>query len=121
MREKTTGLFICIRVRFGGKSHTMFRRVAPLILIIATVFSLACVRRVVPTVPASEPSAFAVNINSASLEELEKIPHVGESTAKKIIAHREIHGPFRRVEHLMLIQGISDKRFRKIRPLVRVE
>ena len=47
--------------------------------------------------------------------------HVGESIAKKIIVHRETHGPFRRVEHLMLIQGISDKRFRKIRPLVRVE
>ncbi len=55
------------------------------------------------------------------MDELQKIPHVGESIAKKIIAHRETYGPFRRAEHLMLIQGISDKRFRKIRPLVRVE
>ncbi|MEO5859608.1 MAG: helix-hairpin-helix domain-containing protein [Pyrinomonadaceae bacterium] len=63
----------------------------------------------------------AININTATLDELQRIPHVGEKVAERIIEHRETHGPFRRVEHLMLIQGISDKRFRKIRPLVRVE
>lgn len=63
----------------------------------------------------------AININTASTEELQRIPHVGESLAARIIEHREKHGAFRKVEHLMLIQGISDKRFRKIRPLVRVE
>ena len=99
----------------------MFRRIAPLILIIAAVFGAACMRRAVPDPVAHEPLPYAVNINTASLPELQKIPHVGESLAKKIIEHRETHGPFRRVEHLMLIQGISDKRFRKIRPLVRVE
>ena len=100
----------------------MFRRIAPVILIISTVFGVACMRRQgVAHAPDHQPPAHAVNINTASMEELQKIPHVGESIAKKIIAHRENHGPFRRVEHLMLIQGISDKRFRKIRPLVRVE
>ena len=63
----------------------------------------------------------AVNINTASADELQRIPHIGEKVAGRIIEHRETNGPFRRVEHLMLIQGISDKRFRKIRPLVRVE
>jgi competence protein ComEA len=63
----------------------------------------------------------AININTASADELTRIPHVGEKLAEKIIEHRELNGPFRRVEHLMLIQGISDTRFRKIRPLVRVE
>lgn len=68
-----------------------------------------------------QTSPDAININTASAEELQRISHVGESLAAKIIAHREKHGPFRKAEHLMLIQGISDKRFRKIRPLVRVE
>lgn len=69
----------------------------------------------------SAPSEHAININTASLDELQRIPHVGEKVAARIIEHREINGPFRRVEHLMLVQGISDKRFRRIRPLVRVE
>ena len=100
----------------------MFRRIAPVILLLSIVFGLACTQReaLVP-VRLDQSPAHAVNINTASMGELKKIPHVGESIAKKIISHRETHGPFRRVEHLMLIQGISDKRFRKIRPLVRVE
>ncbi len=69
----------------------------------------------------SAPSEHSININTASLDELQRIPHVGEKVAARIIEYREVNGPFRRVEHLMLIQGISDKRFRKIRPLVRVE
>ena len=100
----------------------MFRRIAPIILILSTVFGLGCTRREASASgPHPEPPPHAVNINTASPEELQKVPHIGGSIAKKIIAHRETHGPFRRVEHLMLIQGISDKRFRKIRPLVRVE
>ena len=65
--------------------------------------------------------ANAININTASLDELQRITHVGEKLSEKIIEHREVNGPFRRVEYLMLIQGISDARFRKIRPLVRAE
>ncbi len=63
----------------------------------------------------------AVNINTASSEELEKIPHIGAKIAEKIISHRTANGPFRKVEHLMLVDGISDQRFRQIREFVRVE
>lgn len=41
--------------------------------------------------------------------------------AQKIIEHREKQGPFRRPEELMLIRGISDIRFRRIRHLIRVK
>lgn len=67
------------------------------------------------------PSAASVNINNASTEELQKIPHIGEKIAGQIIEHRERYGPFRRAEDLILIPGISDSRFRKIRSLVRVD
>ena len=97
-------------------------RVVPAILIIAAAFSLACAKRESPSlVSLSRPLPHAVNINTAPHEELQKVPHIGESLARKIVEHREANGPFRRVEHLMLVSGISDKRFRKIRPLVRIE
>ena len=67
------------------------------------------------------PSAAAVNINTASVEELQKIPYIGEKMADRIIEHRERYGPFRRAEDLILIPGISDSRFRKIRSLIRVD
>jgi len=63
----------------------------------------------------------AVNINTTSSAELEKLPFIGTGTAQKIIEHREKYGKFRRVEHLLLIQGISDKKFRQIKNLVKIE
>lgn len=63
----------------------------------------------------------AVNINTAPLEQLKKIPHIGEKTAAKIIEHREKFGKFRKPEQLLLIDRISDPRFREIRSLIKVE
>lgn len=69
----------------------------------------------------TEISASAININTAGPETLEKIPYVGAKLANEIIEHRQKYGPFRRAEHLLLINGISDKRFREIRHLIRVD
>lgn len=62
----------------------------------------------------------AVDINSASSKELETLPGVGEKTARKIIEYRKKFGKFRRVEHLILVDGISDRRFRKMRSMIKV-
>ena len=98
----------------------MSHRIGCVILFAATALLVGC-GKPEPAIQLSQPLPHAVNINTASPEELQKIPHIGESLARKIVEHREANGPFRRVEHLMLVSGISDKRFRKIRPLVRVE
>ncbi len=66
-------------------------------------------------------SESAVNINTASAEELKKLPHIGEKTANEIFEHRKKYGKFRKPEHLLFIRGISDKRFREMRTLVKVE
>ena len=63
----------------------------------------------------------AININTATAAELEKLPGIGAKTAEKIIEYRERSGKFRRPEHLLLIEGISDKKFRRIRSLIKVE
>jgi len=62
-----------------------------------------------------------ININIASANELETLPGIGKSLAERIIDHREKYGPFRRPEHLIIVRGISDKRFRALRDLVTVE
>jgi len=62
-----------------------------------------------------------IDINTASLEELENLPGIGKSLAARIIAHREKYGRFRRPEHLIIVRGISDHRFRQIRPFITVE
>jgi competence ComEA-like helix-hairpin-helix protein len=66
-------------------------------------------------------SQTAVNINTADADELRQLPHVGPALAEKIIEHRKCYGPFRRVEHLLMVEGVSDRRFREIRRLIRIE
>src|SRR2546423_13139925 len=62
-----------------------------------------------------------ININTASAGELETLPGIGKVLAARIIEHREQYGPFRRVEHLIIVRGISDRRFRALRELIAVE
>ena len=59
-----------------------------------------------------------ININTASREELERLPGIGEGLAARIVEHRERHGAFRRVEHLIIVRGISERRFAELRPFV---
>ena len=63
----------------------------------------------------------AVNINTADAEELQKIPGIGPASAKKIIDHRDRYGPFRRPEEILIIEGISDRRFREFRRFIFIE
>jgi competence protein ComEA len=62
-----------------------------------------------------------ININTATRAELEKLPGVGKVTAERIVAQREQYGPFRRVEHLMMVRGVSDRKFRALRPMITAE
>ena len=70
---------------------------------------------------ASQQDSTQININTASAAELEKLPGVGRVLAERIIEHREQYGPFRRPEHLIIVRGISDRRFRALRELITVE
>ena len=67
------------------------------------------------------PLPNAININTASVDELEKLPHIGRKTAEAIVEFRTVNGPFRRVEHLMQIRGVSEERFENLRPLIKIE
>ncbi len=94
----------------------------PFILLTVAIFAASCSSRVVyDRAPQYTTTPNAVNINTASVGELEKLPHIGRKTAEAIVAFREDNGPFRRPEHLLMIRGISEKRFAEIVPFLRTE
>ena len=62
-----------------------------------------------------------VNINTATIEELEKLPGIGPVTAQKIIDYRQVNGLFQDIEALMNISGIGLGRFEQIRELVSLD
>jgi len=59
-----------------------------------------------------------VNINRATLEELDGLPGIGPAYAQRIVAYRTEHGPFEDVEELIQIKGIGPATLEKIRDLV---
>jgi competence protein ComEA len=61
-----------------------------------------------------------ININEASLEELDTLPGIGPTTAQKIIEYREQNGPFQNVEDIMNVSGIGPATFEEIKDLITV-
>lgn len=58
----------------------------------------------------------AVNVNSASVTELEELPGIGPAIAQRIVEHRDAHGPFSSIEDLTEVSGIGDATVEKLRP-----
>ena len=62
-----------------------------------------------------------ININTAMQEELEEIPGVGESTAKRIIEYRKNNGKFKEIEDIKNVSGIGDSKFENMREKICVK
>jgi len=86
------------------------RRVLAVIALLA--FTVAAAQKKPPSKP--------IDLNTATIEQLEQLPGIGPSTAKAIIRFREKSGPLKRVEDLLAIHGISKARLEKLRPYVSV-
>jgi competence protein ComEA len=71
--------------------------------------------------PASSAPSGPVNINTATVEELDTLPGIGPTYAARIVQYREGNGPFRTVDALLLVQGIGPATLEKLRPFVTVE
>jgi comEA protein len=61
-----------------------------------------------------------ININTASLSELQEIPRVGEKIAQRIIDFRKKHGKFKKIEEIMKVKGIGEKTFVRMKDLITV-
>lgn len=74
-----------------------------------------------PDIFRSPPRADAVNINTASAEELGRLTGVGPSLARRIVADRLHNGPFRQAGDLDRVKGIGPSILRKNADMIRVE
>ena len=61
-----------------------------------------------------------VNVNQATSAEFTRLPRVGAKLADRIVAHRQEHGPFRRIEDLMEVKGVGEKFFSTLKPYLTV-
>jgi competence protein ComEA len=74
--------------------------------------------------PATEERSVSIsgkiNINTATLEQLDTLPGIGEITAQKIIDYRSVHGPFSNIEAIMDVDGIGEGTFEEIKNFISI-
>jgi competence protein ComEA len=70
--------------------------------------------------PAAGPSAELVNINTATLDELNSLPGIGPTLAQRIIDYRTANGAFSTIEDIMNVSGIGVSTFDEIKDLITV-
>jgi len=63
----------------------------------------------------------SINLNTAGINELVKLPGIGEKTAEKIIQLRSERGKFKRLQELMDVRGIGEVKFNKIKKFLYIE
>lgn len=61
-----------------------------------------------------------ININTASIEELDQLPGIGETTAIRIIDYRTVNGPFATIEDIINVSGIGTATYEDIKDLITV-
>jgi len=101
------------------------------LLALILTLALCCTFCVSVTSPAAERTANAatkktvlsgkININTASVEQLELLPRIGNKTAQSIVEYRTQHGPFKTVENLANIKGIGDKTLKELEGFIALE
>ncbi len=93
----------------------------------APAVGLAQEEEALPAAPAarraSKPSlpAAPFNLNTATSAQLQRLPRIGPKLAQRIIAYREAHGAFERVDDLVRVRGIGKKTLAGIAPFLFVE
>jgi competence ComEA-like helix-hairpin-helix protein len=94
----------------GFIASSEVRRASIVVLLVASLIPCAEAKK--------HPPEHPLDLNTATLDQLEQLPNVGPGMAHAIVEFREKSGPFRRVEDLLAIRGITKQRLDKIRPYV---
>jgi len=69
---------------------------------------------------APDPAAAALDLNRAGAADLDRLPGIGPTLARRIVDHREAHGPFRSVDELRAVRGIGPALLGRLRPRLRL-
>lgn len=100
----------------------MLKQVFKIIFALVLLVSLgdAVTTKTSTTFPPQAKTEERININTASIEELKRLPGVGQKLAERIIAHRTKHGTFKRPQDIVIVRGFSANRYRRLAHLIRI-
>lgn len=86
-------------------------------------FALAAALLLAAAAGAADPAPLVgvVNVNTATLQELQLLPGVGEARATALVALRKQRGGFRSLDELKDVKGIGDAGLERMRPYLKLE
>ena len=93
----------------------MMRTIAAAMLVLALGVGTAAAQSSSTT---KQQSAELVNLNTATVTQLETLPGIGPATAQRILEYRQKSGGFKKIEELMNVRGIGEASFLKLKTLV---
>lgn len=93
----------------------MTLRKARIVCVLALCLGLALSSVSVMAQKPATASTEKVNLNTATSEQLQSIPGIGPSTAKSILDYRAKVGKFNKIEEIINVKGIGEKKFQKIK------
>ena len=96
----------------AGSSPRAAGALAVLMLVLAASSALTAQKKVTTAQP--------IDLNAATVQQLQQVPGIGPATAKAIVQVREKSGRYQRVEDLLAIHGISQGKFEKMKPYLYV-
>jgi competence protein ComEA len=91
-----------------------------LLTLVLSVCAAGAQHTAVRTAAAQAPSPAALNLNTATVAQLESLPGIGRATAERIVEYRQKSGGFKKIEELMNVRGVGEKSFLKLKPLITV-
>jgi competence protein ComEA len=129
---------LVVLVAIGSSARAVPQTVAPVVITSAeaTSSSTAPTASAIPSATASAPAMTPpaavehakratvddpVALNTATLDDLERLPGIGPKRAAAILELRQKLGRFRQVEDLMRVKGVGRATLKKLRPIVRLD
>lgn len=86
-----------------------------------TILSIVLMTALAGNVLAATAAAVGqVNVNTASVQELQRLPRVGPALAQRIVEFRSANGPFKTPDELTRVKGIGEKSILTLKPYVTV-
>lgn len=82
------------------------------------VLSSSAAEKAAKAAPEKPVLSGKININSATVEQLEMLPRIGTKTAQSIIEYRTQNGPFKKVEDLTNVKGIGEKTLEELKSFI---
>ncbi len=100
----------------------MIRLMTAIVLVLGLVAATGAAAQEAPrsSAKASAPAGAPINLNTATVAQLETLPGIGKSTAERILEYRQKNGGFKKVEDLMNVRGVGEKSFLKLKALITV-